>query len=65
MKILESEGCCIDAVSPGEVYTAKKLGFEGERILFTGNNITDDEKIDVAAKRIMNRFKPAFEELAK
>ena len=27
-------------------------------------DITDDEKIDVAAKRIMNRFKPAFEELA-
>ncbi len=27
--------------------------------------ITDDEKIDVAAKRIMKRFKPAFEELAK
>ena len=28
-------------------------------------DITDDEKIDVAAKRIMNRFKRAFEELAK
>jgi len=28
-------------------------------------DITDDEKIDVAVKRIMNRFKPAFEELAK
>ena len=28
-------------------------------------DITDDEKIDVAARRIMNRFKPAFEELAK
>ena len=28
-------------------------------------DITDDEKIDVAAKRIMLRFKPAFEELAK
>ena len=28
-------------------------------------DITDDEKIDVAAKRILNRFKPAFEELAK
>lgn len=27
--------------------------------------ITDDEKIDIAAKRVMNRFKPAFEELAK
>ena len=43
MKILESEGCCIDAVSPGEVYTAKKLGFDGQRILFTGNNITNEE----------------------
>lgn len=43
MKILEDEGCCIDAVSPGEVYTSKKMGFEGERILFTGNNITNDE----------------------
>ncbi|MBE7027555.1 MAG: type II toxin-antitoxin system Phd/YefM family antitoxin [Ruminococcaceae bacterium] len=28
-------------------------------------DITDDEKIDVAARRIMNRFKPAFEVLAK
>ena len=28
-------------------------------------DITDDEKIDIAAKRIMNRFKPAFKELAK
>ncbi len=27
--------------------------------------ITDDEKIDVAAKRIMKKFKPAFKELAK
>ena len=28
-------------------------------------DITDDERFDIAAKRIMNRFKPAFEELAK
>ena len=28
-------------------------------------DITDDERIDIAARRIMNRFKPAFEELAK
>jgi len=27
--------------------------------------LTDDEKIDVVAKRIMERFKPAFLELAK
>jgi len=27
--------------------------------------LTDDEKIDIVAARIMKRFKPAFEELAK
>ena len=27
--------------------------------------LTDDEKIDVVARRIMTRFKPAFLELAK
>ena len=43
MKILESEGCFIDAVSPGEVHISKMLGFSGDRILFTGNNITNDE----------------------
>lgn len=28
-------------------------------------DMTDDEKIDVIAARILKRFKPAFEELAK
>ena len=28
-------------------------------------DMTDEEKIDVVAARIMRRFKPAFEELAK
>ena len=27
--------------------------------------LTDDEKIDIVAARILRRFKPAFEELAK
>lgn len=27
--------------------------------------LTDDEKIDVVAKRILERYRPAFEELAK
>ena len=27
--------------------------------------LTDDEKIDMVAARILKRFKPAFEELAK
>lgn len=28
-------------------------------------DMTDDEKIDVVAARVLERFKPAFEELAK
>ena len=28
-------------------------------------DMTDDEKIDFVAQRILKRFKPAFEELAK
>lgn len=43
MKILESEGSCIDAVSPGEIYTALLAGFEPDRILYTGNNVTTEE----------------------
>ena len=27
--------------------------------------LTDDEKIDIVSRRILNRFKPAFMELAK
>ncbi len=59
---------------------AKVAESNGQAIIFKNNkpkfllidvdsnsyfDITDDEKIDVAAKRIMERFKPAFEELAK
>ena len=67
MKILEEEGCCIDAVSPGEVYTSKKRGFAGERILFTGNNITDDElKYVVEQDAVLNIDSvSALERLAK
>lgn len=43
MKILESERSCIDAVSPGEIYTALLAGFEPDRILYTGNNVTTEE----------------------
>ena len=29
------------------------------------HDLSDDEKIDIIAARILKRFKPAFEELAK
>ena len=43
MKILENQGSGIDAVSPGEIYTSLLAGFEPSRILYTGNNVTDEE----------------------
>ncbi len=43
LKALESEGACIDAVSPGEVFLALKAGFAPERILFTGTSVRNDE----------------------
>jgi diaminopimelate decarboxylase len=43
MRILEEMGSGIDAVSPGEIYTSLLAGFSPDRILFTGNNTTDDE----------------------
>ncbi|MCD7781805.1 MAG: diaminopimelate decarboxylase [Methanosphaera sp.] len=43
MKVLESEGSYIDAVSPGEIYTALLAGYSPDRIVFTGNNVTTEE----------------------
>ena len=43
MRILEKEGSGIDAVSPGEIYTSLLAGFDPSRILYTGNNVTDEE----------------------
>lgn len=47
LKVLEKEGACIDAVSPGDVLMAMKAGFSKERILFTANKITDEEMHEV------------------
>ena len=43
LKILLDEGSYIDAVSPGEIYTALLAGFTPDRIVYTGNNITNEE----------------------
>ena len=29
------------------------------------HDLTDEEKLEIASKRILNQYKPAFEELAK
>lgn len=43
LKILETEGAYLDAVSPGEVFMALTSGFPPERILFTGTSVRNDE----------------------
>ncbi len=43
LKILKGSNACVDTVSPAEVILAKKLGFDKDKILFTANNITDEE----------------------
>ena len=67
MSILRDEGCSVDTVSPGEVYTCKKLGFSSDRILFTGNNITNDEMKYVADEDVVLNIDSmsALERLAK
>lgn len=53
MKILKEEGCGIDAVSPGEVFLSLKAGFKPEEILFTGNNMTDEDMRYVQKKGVL------------
>jgi len=43
LRILENEGAYVDAVSPGEVFLALRVGFPPKRILFTGTSVRDDE----------------------
>lgn len=51
LKILLNNGIDgVDAVSPGEIALALKAGFAPNRILFTGNNLTDEE-IDFTIER--------------
>ncbi len=43
LTLLRDAGAGIDAVSPAEVEYALKLGFAKERIIYTANNMTDQE----------------------
>ena len=42
-RIVMQEGCGADVVSGGELYTAMKVGFPAERLVFHGNNKSDAE----------------------
>ena len=38
------------------------IDLEQEALIY---DLTDEEKLEIASKRILNQYKPAFEELAK
>lgn len=42
-QLVEEEGLYLDVVSGGELYTALKAGFPGDRLVFHGNNKTQEE----------------------
>lgn len=48
LKILLQEGADIDAVSAGDVFLAKKAGFSGGQILYTGTSVSRVELESVA-----------------
>ncbi|NRA37842.1 MAG: diaminopimelate decarboxylase, partial [Planctomycetes bacterium] len=53
VRCLQAEGYGIDAVSPGEVALALKLGFDPKQILYTENNMTDAEMHDALGKDVL------------
>lgn len=42
-RLVAEEGLCLDVATGGELYTALNAGFPSERIVFHGNNKSDDE----------------------
>ncbi|WP_272984780.1 diaminopimelate decarboxylase [Fervidicoccus fontis] len=43
LKVLKEEGSGLDVVSPFEALLGVKLGFQKDKILFTGNNVSNEE----------------------
>ena len=47
LELLNRRGAHLDTVSPSEVHLALKVGYPKHRILFTANNLTDEEMEEV------------------
>ncbi|MCK4328056.1 MAG: diaminopimelate decarboxylase [Candidatus Diapherotrites archaeon] len=47
LRMLQESGAFVDAVSPAEVLMALKTGFPKERILYTANNMAEEEMHEV------------------
>ncbi|MDD5727270.1 MAG: diaminopimelate decarboxylase [Victivallales bacterium] len=53
LRELRAAGAGIDAVSPGDVLLALKAGFSPADIIYTANNVTDDEVRQVRATGVL------------
>ena len=52
LRVLEQEGSCIDAVSIGEIEACLRSGYNPDRILYTGVNVSDAELHAVVARGV-------------
>ncbi|MDF2570302.1 MAG: lysA 2 [Sporomusa sp.] len=43
LQIIRDEACCVDAMSPGEIYVQLQAGFKPEQILYICNNVSSEE----------------------
>jgi diaminopimelate decarboxylase len=53
LRLLREEQVGLDAVSPGEVFLARRAGFKPSEMLFTGNNVTDDEMRYIMDRKVL------------
>ena len=53
LTLLRDAGAGLDTVSPGEVHMALALGFPKERIIYTANNMTDEEFEEVLTTGVL------------
>ena len=53
LAVLRDAGAALDTVSPGEVQLALALGFAPEKIIFTANNLKDEEVAEVKALGVL------------
>lgn len=60
MHMADGHGCVVILKDNQPKYLL--IDLEQETLIY---DLTDEEKLEIASKRIMKQYKPAFEELAK
>jgi len=53
LQIIRSEGLCVDAMTPGEVFAELKAGYSQEQIFYVSNNMSESEMKYVIEQEIL------------